>query len=338
MDDVQKTVFATQIYEPSSRILRVLKRLLVYGMRVGWQGWARHRVLAISEKALPFEALVQQVTGEMHPVFAMSVGNQQLTRKLTVLVLRQTGEVIGYIKLPLTKDAVGTIRREASTLERLWTWPAMQVHIPRVLYAGDYKGIYVLFRTPVQGTPGPTRFGPAHRMFFRNLWSVCRSTKPGEALAREVGRLWYESGANSEPGWEELAKEALRRSSLNLRGTTVPHGVMHGDFAPWNTRADQQHLLVFDWESSAWNAPLLWDKFHFQVQTACFLRKNAGCISFAQSQPIEQASYLLYLLSSAAQLIKQKADPAGIQYRSMLLHKYLGERTTKSLSENAAST
>jgi len=305
-----------------------MKSLVIRGMQMGWKSWARHEVLIASRGPLPLELLVRQVTGEPHPMFALSVGNQRTMRKLTVLAMRPDGEILGYMKLPLTDAATQRVRNEAAILQRLWNYPALRPHLPRILYAGSYNESYLLFQSPSMGPLGPTGLVGIHEKFLQVLWGVHRAERPGKLLIEEVALQWEQCAAQRENEWEELGQEVLRRSTRALGQVTIPSGVMHGDFAPWNTRVEHGRLFLFDWESAAWEAPIAWDIFHFQVQTACFLKKGRG-FSGRQWEGTEEMSFLLYLLSSAAQLIAEGADRTGINYRRELLTKCLSEKTSQ---------
>lgn len=322
LGDVSTTIAAAQIYQPLGFGARVAKYLLLRAIQMRWKAWARHKLVIAAKERLPLEHLVRDVTGEPNPVFAMLVGNQLVMRKLAVLVMRPDATVLGYIKLPLTEAAGQRVRHEARTLELLADCCSIRPHIPRVLYAGPYGDSYVLFQTAAQGRPGCTLLKPMHQKFLDKLHAARRNDKRGNVIVEEARQVWQQSLAQLEPGWEELGQEVLRRSTRVLSNATVPCSVIHGDFAPWNTRVEFDRLFAFDWESAAWEAPSQWDAFHFQVQTTCFLKKASG-IPASYSDRIQEASFLLYLLVSASQLIQHRADRTGIDYRRSLLKKRL---------------
>src|ERR1017187_7514463 len=162
----------TRMYQPHKWAPRAIKKALIGMMKMGWNGGWCSKVLIASTDKLALETLVLTVTGEAQPVFAMSLGRNAAVRKLTVQVMRPSGDILGYIKLPLTNDAAERVRNEASILQRLWKFPALQPHIPRLLYAGDCSGTYVLFECALQGACGPTTFNEMHRSLLRKLWDV----------------------------------------------------------------------------------------------------------------------------------------------------------------------
>jgi hypothetical protein len=98
------------IYKPYARGARILKGLLAAMAGTRCQGWGLPRLLVASRNVLPLESLVREVTGECQPVFALSLSTEMRFQKLTVQVMRSRGEILGYIKLPLTDAAAERVR------------------------------------------------------------------------------------------------------------------------------------------------------------------------------------------------------------------------------------
>jgi peptidoglycan-N-acetylglucosamine deacetylase len=295
-----------------------MKHVLTRIIRTGWNGWARHRVLVASRESLPLEVLVSEITGERNPVFALSLGNQPAVRKLTVQAMRPDGNILGYVKLPLTDCAAERVRHEGMILERLWNSPALRRHIPRLLHAGVWGESYALFQTAVPGRLGPLTVTRMHDEFLRVLWSVHRVDKPVRILIEEIGAKWEKAALRLSDEWKALGQEVLRYSAQDLDQPTIPCGVSHGDFAPWNTRMHQDRLFLFDWESTNWEAPMSWDTFHFNLQTAVSLQKHIGSNVNSDHKSNHGTPYLLYLLSSVIQFL-QEENWGAIDVRQQLL-------------------
>jgi hypothetical protein len=256
------------------------------------------------------------------------MGTEGRFRKLTVEVMRGDGEILGYIKLPLTDAAVERVRHEADTLSQLWAFLALRSHIPRVLHSGGWGSGAILFQSGGPPTPGPVEFNRMYEEFLRLLWAIHPTEKAGNVLWEEVAARWRKAEPGLSSGWRALGQAALAMAKRELDGAVIPCGVSHGDFAPWNTRVGDEGLHVFDWESASWDSPRLWDIFHFKTQAAALLNKrNDLCLSLDRRSG-ERASLLLYLLSSACQLFDGEGPTLSVElgFRRQLLARQLGER------------
>ena len=75
------------------------------------------------------------------------------------------------------------------------------------------------------------------------------------------------------PKWRKIGDEIVR-SARALACSSMPCGLLHGDFTPWNSKLRTGELCLFNWEWAEEEAPLDWDPFHFQVQTASCLSQK----------------------------------------------------------------
>jgi Phosphotransferase enzyme family len=311
---------ATQIYYPHKWAAKTLKTLLAALIRLGCEDWLRKVFIASSDVPL-LEKLVRDITGEREIRFALSMGRQAAVRKLTVQVMRPNGEILGYIKLPLTDVATQRVRNEAKILERLWSFSRLRSHIPRLLYAGDWNGSYLLFQSPLDGEVGPVSLRDLHKKFLATLRECHAVEKPGQAVVEEVGVKWRQAAPLLSDEWRALGEEALRRSKLALQDKRVTHSVVHGDFAPWNTRVYHDELRLFDWESAMWEGPSGWDIFHFRMLTTSAFNERETYLPF--DLPVaEQGSFMLYLVDSVSQFL-QEENPEQIRLRQQCLRRFL---------------
>ena len=316
----------SQIYAPYAWRARMLKKLLLAAIQVNSTAWARHRVLIASTRPLLLQQFVTEVTGEREPVFSLLLGTPGPFRKLTIQVMRADGEILGYIKLSLTPAAIARVRAEAAMLQRLSLFPELHPHLPRLIHAGEWQGGYLLFQSPGPLRPGPVEFGQAHQRFLQALWSVHSTEKAGRVLVKGIAARWQKIDSLLDPMLRELGERTLERAALDLSDVTVRCGIMHGDFAPWNTRlGDKGDLFVFDWESAVWEAPISWDVFHFHGQIASLLKKKTNGSSFLLPEsPSTRASFLLYLLSSICHSFEAgSCTRAGIGYWLTILQEQL---------------
>ena len=323
-----------QVYLPHRRVPRAIKRLLIEMIKKGWNGALASQVFIASKAPLPIEVLVGGAIEEYQPLFALSFGRGPAVRKLTIQVMRPDGEIRGYIKLPLTSAATDRVRHEAMVLDRLWGFTELRPHIPRPLHAGIWTEGYVLFQSSLSGEVGPTKLTTVHETFLRTLWEVHRIQRPGYNLVEEIGAKWQQAAVLLDSKWKDLGREVLRRSAQELDRITVRCGISHGDFAPWNTRVNEGRLLLFDWESTHWEAPTSWDLYHFCLQTtATSLNKSAW--SELQIRDHDGALYLLYLLNSVIQFL-QEENRSAINNRRRLLVGQLEKHINVRVDDRAA--
>jgi hypothetical protein len=312
---------AFQIYAPYSSLGRILKNAFLVTQK-GRQSWTRIGVVVASKGPLPLESMVQQATGEPHPVFALSLGTPNRFRKMVAQVMRPNGEILGYIKLPLSEAANERVRSEAAVLRRLWDCEPLRPQIPRVLYAGKLGGFFILFQSPGPNHPGPVEFNPSHESFLNTLKTIQNEEKAGESIAEQVASRWRNLEPLVDSGLRAAGDFALERARQDLTKRTISCGLSHGDFAPWNTRVGDGRLFVFDWESATDNTPLLWDRFHYHVQVESLLNKRSGVCLSTHKSLAERGLFLLYILSSVCQLIDEGArgdQHPGIAWRKKLL-------------------
>jgi hypothetical protein len=310
-----------QICEPYRPASRLLKALLAGAIQAGWRGWGCDRLMLETSKPLALERLVQKITAEKHPAFALSLGLPHRYRKLVIQAMRPGGEVLGYIKLPLTEAAHERVRHEAKVLNELWGFQPLRPHIPQVFYADEWEDSSIFFESPGPTRPAGVELGPMHEQFLRTLWSVQRVEKEGDTLVSDVARQWnrVEPFLNSE--WRELGAAALDRARQILTGRKIPCGVAHGDFDPCNTRISFGRLFVFDWETASWDVPNSWDIFYFHLMSGNRVRAKSAIHFTARLEPWERGSFLLFLLRSLSESFEGGTAPdhSNVEFRKQLL-------------------
>jgi hypothetical protein len=320
LGDSRTTLEGFRFYTPYALGARLRKVLLGLIVKTGWSGWAMHS-LYVGEP-LGLKALVTNVTGERNPAFAMLVGTPGKYRKLTIQVMRASGETLGYIKLGLTKPAGDRVRQEARILEDI---SALRPYVPRVLYVGEWQDSYLLFQSPLEGRPGPAALSSVHVEFLEKLGALRRMDKSGNRILEEVGARWNEVTWRCDWRWQRLGAATLAAASQDLAGITVPCGLMHGDFVPWNTRVVDGRLFVFDWESCECEAPLGWDTFHFSLQVARLHKKSWRTEFDLTGNPGARGLFLLFLLTSLGKALDERAEAnENIEYCQRALTSELG--------------
>lgn len=299
-------------YTPYSRVGRALKAFFQVTSPV----WATlntgSHVHLRTAGAAQIEQLVKQRTGEPNPLFAMSIGTAGEYRKLTLQAMTPSGQVLGFLKIALTLGAEARIRAEASALHLLSTSRDLDGCVPKVIFAGDHGGQFVLFQTAGPKRASSKFFTSTHKEFLTKLGGVQPCTRVGSDIVAEVSSEWEHSDLRNIPEWRRLAERALSCARALTNGD-VACGIAHGDFTPWNMRPMQSGLYVFDWESMSVRSPLVWDEFHFRAQTMSLLGCGERSHDFSaffedQPTPMSLGLLILYLLRSSAHLLGEQRN------------------------------
>ncbi|MGB2889493.1 MAG: phosphotransferase [Candidatus Acidiferrales bacterium] len=319
----RSSVDGFNLYKPFSPAARLMKAVVVRIRATGWEGWARHGLLVASRKPLPIENLVRDVTGDENFTFALSLGTAGAFQKLTVQMTRSDGVILGYLKMPLTGRAGERLQHEAAFLRKLSGFSKLRPHLPQLLFAGPWDGSHVVFESALEGETGPVRFTKLYEEFLKTLHSCRPAASPGRRLIEETARSWERVVLHLGTKWQDLGREVLRIATRELETSMISCGIQHGDFTPWNSRVHRGCLFVFDWESAAWEAPILWDQFHFLAQTECLLRANHESPNQGGIRDRNRALYLLYLLKSTAQAVEEEANQLTIDFRETQILRYV---------------
>jgi hypothetical protein len=319
----RQAVRGLKLYTPFSTRTRVLKALGTGIAAAGFPGHSRSRVIVASREFLPIENLVRGLTQEARPGFAISIGTPITCQKLTVQAMSPAGDILVYIKISLGPEAESRIQAEAAILEKLSAFPQMRARIPRLLSTSDLGAGKFLVQSHLPGRPGPTLLTRLHGEFLRDLHSCGCLEWPGEAVVAETSAVWKKLAKGLNSPWQNLSREAFGLAARELAGKRLTCAPMHGDFAPWNSRAHCGQLFCFDWESANWQAPIHWDRFHFLAQTHSLTNTGAGPESLPETRDGARASFILYLLYSVAQLAAENSAPATLEYREQLLRRQL---------------
>jgi glycosyltransferase involved in cell wall biosynthesis len=261
---------ALDMYMPYSRVARILKWGLKLSFRIGNWGLREKVVIAATTKPELLSEL-EAATGQNDLTFAVQRGGVLSSGHITAQLLRQDGQRLGYLKIGTTPDGNRKVQRESAALSLLAN-TAVSGNVPRVLHDGLVGGRRFLLQDALPGKRGPARFGCAHRKFLAKAAEVSLKFRSSSDLAdtlrsrlRSAERLFDHATYASGQRAIDIAEPALTHAEIRC-------GLVHGDFAPWNTRILNGELYVFDWESMETDLPGVWDSFHFHLQVSHCLR------------------------------------------------------------------
>jgi hypothetical protein len=145
---------------------------------------------------------------------------------------------------------------------------------PKLYGAGESLGAsWIRMEELIGERPGVALGDPAER-FTRQLASAAPQRRLIESSP------WYSRVCAGQVAIEQAAPDVVARTRSALEQVVAKAGAVemdfhpaHGDFTPWNTRQAGPELRAFDWEFFQPDAPLLFDHYHWIVQTSVLMRR-----------------------------------------------------------------
>jgi hypothetical protein len=208
--------------------------------------------------------------GEAYALFTGTRGN---TRKVVMALGRK--KITHFIKIAVSEKSKQLINNESIMLRELSKYDFTTLSLPRVADP-RISGSARLTNVKPAATISAQRINDIHIRTLTELYTVNHENKPvfdcaaWAAIANNMEWMQREHELNN--GLDELKTRRiihlLRKlyNSLPLEAI-IPVSVSHGDFTPWNMYCDDHRLYVYDWELSSNGIPMLFDLYHFILQS-----------------------------------------------------------------------
>ncbi|GLW31397.1 hypothetical protein [Actinoplanes regularis] len=311
--------------EPQSRIARLKRNAVVAAVHARADRLLfRNRIrvtgpVSASVDGYLSDALRRDLSVSVH------IGPARANRKPVLQLLTPDGDTFAFGKIgtgPLTQRLV---RAETAALNALQTSGLTKLTVPRVLHAGQWRGMQVLVQSSLP------------------IWlprATLNSRRLTAAMLDIAGCCGYTTGPLVQSAyWHELrarlAAVGDREEGAALFGaidllaahsgeTTLRYGAWHGDWAPWNMANVADALLVWDWERFATGVPLGFDAIHHELQkriqssgdargaVEATVRKADELLApFGVAPVARETTALLYLMDLAVRYLTDRQAEAG---------------------------
>ncbi|XVU26361.1 hypothetical protein ACQPZJ_04710 [Actinoplanes sp. CA-054009] len=311
--------------EPQSRAARLKREAVVAAVRTGASGvLLRDRVRVTGPYSQCIDGYLSEALGRELAV-SVHIGPARANRKPVLQLLSPDGDTFGFGKLgtgPLTQRLV---RAESAALTALGNSGLTKLTVPRVLHAGEWRGLQVLVQSALPvwlpRAPLSQRRLVAAMLDIAGCCGYTTGTLSGSAYWHELrGRL---AAVSDRPEGVSLASAA---ELLVRRGgeMTFRYGAWHGDWAPWNMANLADALLVWDWERFATGVPLGFDAIHHELQKriqstedardaveATVKRAGELLAPFGVVPEGREVTALLYLVDLATRYLTDRQAEAG---------------------------
>ncbi len=228
----------------------------------------RDRVRLVGPDGAPsIESHLAEILGtDVH--VSLYLGAPRANRKPVLQVLAPDGRTLAWVKAGVDPLTCRLVADEAAALTALAATGLRLATVPRVLHSGRWNGLELLVQSPLPVDPRRPRPG----------WD---RVVAAQAEVAGIGVLAEQPLAGT--GYWATLRERVDRlpegpAADQLRGLTarvadecgdvpVTVGAWHGDWTPWNTAADSNTLLVWDWERFGSAVPTGYDTLHWRLQS-----------------------------------------------------------------------
>jgi hypothetical protein len=310
--------------EPQSRAARLKRDAVVAALRTGASGvLLRDRVRVTGPFSTSIDGYLSEALGRELAI-SVHIGPARANRKPVLQLIGPEGDTFGFGKLgtgPLTQRLV---KAESAALTALGSSGLTKLTVPRVLHAGQWRGLQVLVQSalPVwlqRATLTPRRLVAA----MLDIAGCCGYTQGTLATSS----YWHDlrpklAAVADRPEGVSLASAA--ELLVKHAGETVfRYGAWHGDWAPWNMANVADALLVWDWERFATGVPLGFDALHHELQRRI---QSTGDAKEAVEATVRRAAELLTPFGVPA----QGREVTALLYLVDLATRYLTDRQAEA--------
>jgi hypothetical protein len=283
------------------------------------------RVLGPTGELPSIETHLAEVLGT-DVLVSLYLGAPRANRKPVLQVLDRSGRTTAWVKVGIDPLTSGLVRDEASALAALGDAGLRRATVPRVLHSGGWNGLELLVQSPLPVDPRRARPDWAQVVAAQQEVAAigARDAVPLAAspywtsLVERVGRLPAGRAADDLAGLTDRVAEAYGDVPVAL-------GAWHGDWTPWNTAADGDALLVWDWERFGAGVPAGYDALHWNLQSdlvnamADPAASAARCLEtaprvladFGHDEAQARATALGYLTELATRYVTDRQAEAG---------------------------
>jgi hypothetical protein len=310
--------------EPQSRAARFKRDAVVAALRTGASSMLmRDRVRVTGPFSTSIDGYLSEALGRELAI-SVHIGPARANRKPVLQLIGPEGDTFGFGKLgtgPLTQRLV---KAETAALTALGSSGLTKLSVPRVLHAGQWRGLQVLVQSalPVwlpRATLAPRRLVAA-MLDIAGCCGYTQSTLAASSYWHELRPKLAAVGDRAEGVSLVAAAELLVKHA----GETVfRYGAWHGDWAPWNMANLADALLVWDWERFATGVPLGFDALHHELQRRI---QSTGDAKAAVEATVARAADLLIPFGVPA----QGREITALLYLVDLATRYLTDRQAES--------
>ncbi|MEL7533447.1 MAG: hypothetical protein AAFN10_19190, partial [Bacteroidota bacterium] len=260
---------------------------------------------------------IGQVEHDGYAIFTGTVGEN----RKGIVAINRANQTTHFIKVPLTAQSLENVSNEAEILNQIQSFDLKYLRVPEVSQIPGQGSVLLSNVRPKDGRE-ENRLAVGH---IRALSELYAATKRSARLANlkyyqeitqnlaKIQRLEFLDPSLNPRQIMSLAN-ALDREYKRLNpDETIKVAWAHGDFTSWNMYHSDAALHVYDWELARPDMPILYDAFHYLIQTGVLLRHQSA-------RQIEKELLRAQRLPGTQELLDRYGLNFEEQYRRYLLY------------------
>jgi hypothetical protein len=310
--------------EPQSRAAKLKRDAVVAAVRTGASAvLLRDRIRVTGPFSSSIDGHLSEALGRELSV-SVHIGPARANRKPVLQLIGPEGDTFAFGKLgtgPLTQRLV---RAETAALTALGGSGLTKLTVPRVLHAGEWRGLQVLVQSALPvwlpRAPLTQRRLVAAMLDIAGCCGYTNGPLDGSGYWHELRTRLAAVGDRPEAAGLASAAELLVKHAGDL---VLRYGAWHGDWAPWNMANLADALLVWDWERFATGVPMGFDAIHHELQRRI---QSTGDAQDAVEQTVRRAGELLAPFG----VPPAGREPTALLYLVDLAVRYLTDRQAEA--------
>ena len=275
--------------------------------------WVSQSFQLLRKQDYYFETYCQEINYDSFSVFT---GTPGLFRK-PIVQLIQAKKDCHYLKLAISASSKKCIERELYHLKTLELKDYNQFSIPTIHHSSSAYGM-------LTEAIAPSKHGSVKELNDSGLNAIIelmnknmnhQKLSYSSFFQQITEHLFFLENHPNESTTKLLDQLRLVKDSIQAN-TYLYLSKAHGDLTPWNMARNENGLIIYDWEMSMNDAPLLYDVFHFIYQ-------NEGLVKRKDSSSIKDSIQRLIQRESLAGFISKYEIDVRLNHQLYVLHALL---------------
>lgn len=265
------------IYVPASTKAFLYKKCLQLLISLGIGNFILRRISINDAQLNTFMNHIKSLLSINEDIYyTISLGAPGPRRKLVICLMAIDGNIIAYIKIANTKNAIEGLKNESDALKILAKYSFNSIKVPRKIANGNWNEQYYLVTSALLNMKSSK-----YNFILKDLellkiikeFSLINFEKTIFQQSTFFLELQKSIASIKIPYIKHLCEDTFEICKLLVEDMELPFHFAHGDFTPWNMFNTKPKIGLFDFEYMIENAPAGFDIFRYHIQKTILVDK-----------------------------------------------------------------